>query len=131
MQKENDDRLHTVDDIMQNTLDNIKNILSVQTFVGEAIDMGNGCTIYPVIKLTIGMVSGGGEYSAKKIRKYSSYPFVGASGAGVCAQPVAFITNNKGDVCLQTIESQNFRSGVLKKLVDVISKYLEKVINNK
>ncbi|MBQ7602606.1 MAG: hypothetical protein IJU58_00465 [Clostridia bacterium] len=118
------------EDMIKNEFANIKSLINVNTIIGDAIDLGNGCKIYPVVKLTFGMVSGGGEYSAKKIRHHQNYPFVGASGAGVTAQPVAFVINNKGDVQLKTIEGQNLNAKVLQKLADALSKYIENLSKN-
>lgn len=129
MQTENEQPFNKIDQIVNRGLNNIKEMLKIQTFVGEAIEMGKGCSVFPVIKLTVGMVNGGGEYSAKKIRKYASYPFVGAMGAGVCAEPIAFIINNNGDVKLKTIEAQNVGMQILKKLADAAAKYVEKMYN--
>ncbi len=118
-------------DLMEQTLNNIKNMLSVQTIVGEAVDMGNGCCAYPIIKITVGMINGGGEYSAKKLTKRATrFPFLGGSGAGFSAEPVGFLVNNNGQVTFSTIESKNMTGEVLKKLSDAFVKYVDNISKN-
>lgn len=118
------------EDMIKNEFANIKSLINVNTIIGDAIDMGKGCKIYPVVKLTFGMVSGGGEYSAKKIRHYKEYPFVGASGGGVSVEPVGFVINNNNDVQLKTLEGQNLHAKVLQKLADALSNYIDKLAKN-
>ena len=115
-----------LDTIMDQTLSNIKNMISTQTVVGEAVDMGSGCFAYPIVKITVGLVCGGGEYSAKKLsKKATRFPFAGGSGAGFSADPVGFLINNNGNITFSTIESKNMTAEILKKLSDSFAKYIE------
>ena len=132
MQNQNSGGRRPVDELMSSTIENIKNMLSVQTIVGEAIDMGEGCRAYPVIKITVGLVSGGGEYSAKKISKHiSNLPFAGGSGAGFTAEPVGFVINNHGNVTFSTVKNKNVTGEILKKLSDALTKYVDKILKIK
>ena len=120
------------EELFEQTLGNIKNMLSMQTVVGEAVDMGQGCMAYPIIKITVGTVCGGGEYSAKKLTKHAMrFPFLGGSGAGFSAEPVGFLINNNGDIKFFTVESKNMTSEVIKKLADAFSKYVDNLSKNK
>jgi len=77
-----------VTSVMQTALENIKDMIDVNTVVGEAVIAGNGNTVIPVSKVSFGFVAGGGEYGKQPDPKQ---PFAGGSGAGVSLQPVGFL----------------------------------------
>jgi len=74
--------------VMQTALENIKDMIDVNTVVGEAVIAGNGNTVIPVSKVSFGFVAGGGEYGKLPDPRQ---PFAGGSGAGVSLQPVGFL----------------------------------------
>lgn len=85
---------HPIENLMQTTLENIKEMVDVNTVVGDAIEAGNGATIIPISRVSFGFVAGGGEYDTKAARLESlpsDSPFAGGSGAGVSVQPVGFL----------------------------------------
>ena len=77
-----------INQVMQTALENIKDMIDVNTVVGEAVIAGNGNTVIPVSKVSFGFVAGGGEYGQLPDPKQ---PFAGGSGAGVSLQPVGFL----------------------------------------
>ena len=76
---------------MHTTLENIKDMVDVNTVIGEPIAAGNGATIIPISKVSFGFVAGGGEYDTPRQPGPESLPFAGGSGAGVSVQPVGFL----------------------------------------
>lgn len=76
--------------LMQTTLENIKDMVDVNTVIGEPIPTATGSTVIPVSKVTFGFVAGGGEYELNKLPEAQT-PFAGGSGAGVSVQPVGFL----------------------------------------
>lgn len=82
---------HPIGRLMQTTLENIKDMVDVNTVVGEPIAAGNGATIIPISKVSFGFVAGGGEYDTPRQPGPESLPFAGGSGAGVSVQPVGFL----------------------------------------
>ena len=82
---------HPIGHLMQTTLENIKDMVDVNTVVGEPIAAGNGATIIPISKVSFGFVAGGGEYDTPRQPGPESLPFAGGSGAGVSVQPVGFL----------------------------------------
>ncbi len=79
-----------IGNLMQTTLENMKDMVDVNTVIGEPIPTMDGSTVIPVSKVTFGFVAGGGEYDQNKLPD-SSLPFAGGSGAGVSVQPVGFL----------------------------------------
>ena len=82
---------HPIGNLMQTTLENIKDMVDVNTVIGEPIAAGNGSTIIPISKVSFGFVAGGGEYDAAHQTVPDNLPFAGGSGAGVSVQPVGFL----------------------------------------
>ena len=82
---------HPIGNLMQTTLENIKDMVDVNTVIGEPIAAGNGATIIPISKVSFGFVAGGGEYDAAHQTLPDHLPFAGGSGAGVSVQPVGFL----------------------------------------
>ena len=79
-------------DMMSVTLQKIKEMVDVNTIVGQAITAPDGTTIIPVSKLSFGFGSGGSDFDGRN----SNQNFGGGSGAGVHISPVAFLVVSKG-----------------------------------
>jgi len=81
-----------IEKLMRSTLENIKEIIDVNTIVGSPIECKDGSTIVPISKVSFGFASGGSEFSTDKdVREIKDFPFGGGSGAGVTIKPVAFL----------------------------------------
>ena len=81
---------HPIGNLMQTTLENIKDMVDVNTVIGEPIPTGTGVTIIPVSKVSFGFVAGGGERDSQQLPE-TDFPFAGGGGAGVSVQPVGFL----------------------------------------
>lgn len=88
---------HPIGNLMQTTLENIKDMVDVNTVIGEAIPGSDGSTIIPVSKVTFGFVAGGGDFDKNQLPEEDK-PFAGGSGAGVSVQPVGFLVVSPGSV---------------------------------
>ena len=78
---------HPISALMQTTLENIRDMVDVNTVIGDAIQTASGITVIPFSK-----VSFGGEYEKQKEpQPLQALPFAGGSGAGVTVQPVGFL----------------------------------------
>lgn len=86
---------HPIGHLMQTTLENIKDMVDVNTVIGEPIPAGGAATIIPVSKVSFGFVAGGGEYDAAKQPVSAAAPFAGGGSAGVSVQPVGFLVVNE------------------------------------
>ena len=89
------DYQHPIGGVMQTALENIKDMVDVNTVIGEPVITGSGGTVIPVSKVSFGFVAGGGEYRQET---ESRKPFAGGSGAGVSLQPVGFLILNPDGV---------------------------------
>ena len=82
---------HPISVLMQTTLENIRDMVDVNTVIGDAIQTASGTTVIPFSKVTFGFATGGGEYDPQKTPVQQVLPFAGGSGAGVTVQPVGFL----------------------------------------
>lgn len=116
---------HPIGNLMQTTLENIKDMVDVNTVVGEPISAGDGSTVIPISKVSFGFVAGGGEYdTAKETEKASQdLPFAGGGGAGVSVQPVGFLVINESGV--KMLPAQNL--SVLERALNCAPQIMEDV----
>lgn len=80
---------HPIHGLMDTTMESIRDMVDVNTVLGDAIVAQDGSTVVPISKVSFGFVAGGGEYSSDKASQ--NYPFAGGAGAGVTIQPVGFL----------------------------------------
>lgn len=118
--------------LVADALDNIKSLVDMDTIVGSAIDMGGGVVAYPIIKITIGLITGGGQYANKMIvrKTGNNFPFAGGTGSGFTAEPMGFLIVSKGEHQLITMQNQNAWANVMDKVGDALSDYLKSVAKN-
>ena len=93
---------HPIGKLMQTTLENIKDMVDVNTVIGEPIAAPAGVTVIPFSKVSFGFATGGGDYDGKKEDSLAreNLPFAGGSGAGVSVQPVGFLVIHEDSVRL-------------------------------
>ena len=88
---------HPIGNLMQTTLENIKDMVDVNTVIGEPIAAGNGATIIPISKVSVGFGGGGSDYVSKNANKQEN-PFGGGAFGGVKVTPMAFLIIKEGSV---------------------------------
>ena len=99
---------HPVENIMRSTMEQLRQMVDVNTIVGSPVETGSGTVLLPVSKVSMGFVSGGGEYimgqAATPVKRAGEaldasegrYPFAGTAAAGMCLTPMAFVTSENG-----------------------------------
>jgi len=123
---------HPIEALMKTTMESIKEMVDVNTIVGDAVESPDGTVIIPISKVSFGFASGGGEYTDMKTKKNvedggivinDKFPFAGGAGAGVSVQPVAFMVVGNGQMKLMSVD-QNAN------LIDNIINSAPKMINS-
>ena len=92
---------HPIEKILNTSMNSIKEMIDVNTIVGDAIQASNNTVIIPISKVSFGFASGGSEFKGETIDEYNKkdkdeqiqyrLPFGGGSGAGVSINPIAFL----------------------------------------
>ena len=92
---------HPIESIMSTTMENIRDMIDVNTIIGDAISTSDGSTVIPISRVSFGFVAGGGEYTVRGGNHADSeLPFAGGTGAGVTVQPLGFLVTNADQVRL-------------------------------
>lgn len=113
---------HPIESLMKSTMESIKNMIDVNTIVGDPIKSIDGTTIIPISKVCFGFASGGSEFDSVKATDSSNkYPFGGGSGAGVTVKPVAFLVVKNDSVRLLSVDQQN----TYDKIVDTVPQVMD------
>lgn len=119
---------HPIQGLMKTTMDSIKEMVDVNTIVGDAVETMDGSIIIPISKVCFGFAAGGTEYksklsSSRNEEEPSKLPFGGGSGAGVSVQPVAFLVVGNGQIKLLPV---NYNS-VIDRIVDLAPEVMENI----
>ncbi len=85
--------------LIHSSLDKLDSLADVNTIIGKPITTASGFQLIPFSKVTMGNLSGGGEYGdVKVVKETDSFPFAGGSGAVVSMKPLGFIVDD-GKTC--------------------------------
>ena len=116
---------HPIENLMKSTMENIHNMVDVNTIIGDPIETKDGSYIIPISKVSFGFASGGSEFSNRSFDKEEpqKYPFGGGSGAGVSVKPVAFLVVRQESVRLLPIEADT----TYDRIVDTIPQVLDMI----
>lgn len=77
----------------------IQNLANVDTVIGKPILTASGVQIIPFSKVTLGTISGGGEYGDLQIvNENAEMPFAGGNGSVVSMKPMGFLIDD-GKTC--------------------------------
>lgn len=110
-----------VNNLLGVTMDKIKQMVDVNTVIGDPVTTSDGTTVIPVSRVSYGFASGGSDLPSKA--QPSAGLFAGGSGAGITISPIAFLTIHQGNVRVLQIEP--YLSSVdraLEKVPDVVDK---------
>lgn len=114
---------HPLTDMMSSTMGKIRDMVDVNTVIGEPITTPGGVTIIPVTKVSIGYGSGGGDFAAKNATAGSN-PFGGGAGAGIKITPVAFLVIRGENVRMLPVAEPASTS--VDRLIELLPDLLEK-----
>ena len=121
---------HPIEGLMLTAMDSIRDMIDVNTIIGEPMQIQSDINIIPISKVSFGFATGGSELPTSK----PSTPFGGGSGGGVTIQPLAFLVISNGNVKLlqmQTADNTadrivNMMPGMVDKVSGIISDYKAK-----
>ena len=112
---------HPISDLMATTMQKIREMVDVNTVIGDPIPTQDGTTVIPISRVSYGFASGGTDLPSKA--QPNKGLFAGGSGAGITITPIAFLAVKNGSVRILQIEP--YFSPVdraLEKIPDVMDK---------
>lgn len=113
---------HPIESLMKTAMESIKDMIDVNTVVGDAVEANDGTVIIPVSQVAAGFGAGGGEYVTSPGQQ-GSLPFGGGSGAGVSVRPVGFLVVRSHDVRLLSVGGNQ----LAERIVDAAPVLLERI----
>lgn len=124
---------HPIESLMNTAMNSIKDMIDVNTIIGEPIQASNNTVIIPISKVGFGFAAGGSEFRGETLDEYTKrdkeeqvqyrLPFGGGSGAGVSISPVAFLVVQPNNVKLLPVD----HTSSLDRLLDYVPDILEKL----
>jgi sporulation protein YtfJ len=130
---------HPIEGLMKVAMENIKEMVDVNTIVGDPVETPDGSVIMPISKVGFGFAAGGSEFTseietdqptarggvaADAHNSYVALPFGGGSGGGVSITPIAFLVVGKQGVKVVPLDNQTH---ILERLIDSAPQVVEKI----
>ena len=111
---------HPIEEIMGVSMDKIREMVDINTIIGEPISSPDGTIIIPVSKVSFGFVSGGSDLPSAAADKFAR-----GAGAGVTVKPQSFIVIKRdGDVKLLEMGE---KASPIESVVDALPDIVEKI----
>lgn len=103
---------------MTSTMQNVKNLVSADTVVGEPITTPDGIYLIPLVKVSYGFGGGGAEFAQSK-------GYGGGTAYGVKVEPIGFLVVKDGNIRLMNVTPQAHNT--LDRIVDQTPEVMDKL----
>ena len=110
--------------MLDSTIAKIREMVNVNSVVGDPMSTPDGVTIIPISKISIGLGGGGSDFASKNSNQQEN-PFGGGVGAGVKVTPVAFLIVKDGNVRMLPVATP--ANTTTDRLVEMIPDTLDKI----
>ncbi|MEX2460943.1 MAG: GerW family sporulation protein [Paenibacillaceae bacterium] len=128
---------HPIQGLMKTAMENIKEMVDVNTIVGDPVETPDGSVILPISKVGFGFAAGGSEFLGEGEQDQQnkndkndanlatvSLPFGGGSGGGVSITPIAFLVVNSTGVKVVPLDNQTH---LYERLIDSAPQVFDKI----
>jgi sporulation protein YtfJ len=128
---------HPIQGLMKVAMENIKEMVDVNTIVGDPVETPDGSVIMPISKVGFGFAAGGSEFvtdseieieggisKTDALNARVALPFGGGSGGGVSITPIAFLVVGKNGVKVVPLDNQTH---IMERLIDSAPQVVDKI----
>jgi sporulation protein YtfJ len=126
---------HPIQGLMKTAMENIKEMVDVNTIVGDPVQTPDGSVILPISKVGFGFAAGGSEFVSKDEKEIGlarndalnatvAMPFGGGSGGGVSITPIAFLVVGASGVKVVPLDNQTH---LYERLIDSAPQVVDKI----
>ncbi|GIO09552.1 putative spore protein YtfJ [Brevibacillus reuszeri] len=116
---------HPIQGLMRTAMENLKQMVDVNTIIGDPVETPDGSVILPISKVGFGFAAGGSEFQYEHHHQGTiGYPFGGGSGGGVSITPVAFLVVGKQGI--RSIPLEN-TTHLYDRILDSVPQFVEKM----
>lgn len=128
MDEEKKEKQNKVQTLVEISMEKIRKLIDVNCVVGNPISMQDGTSIIPISKVSIGFVSGGGEFDDLNAKRNAAdFPIAGGAGGGFTVTPVGFFVLDKEKFKLVRADKSTAYLGLIKNATDVLKKFVEQM----
>ena len=111
-----------IGELMQNTMENVKNILKVDTVVGDPIYTPDGIMLVPISRISVGFGGGGVDFNSKKA---GERPYGGGNATGVKIDPIGFLIIKDGVVRMVNVTPP--ASNTVDRVIDLVPQVMDRI----
>ncbi len=116
-----------IESLIDISLDKIRSLIDVNCVIGNPISLPDETSIIPISKVTVGFVSGGGEYNDLNAKRNSAdFPMAGGTGGGFGVTPMGFFVVGKDKFKLIRADKSSAYMSLIKNATDVLAKLVDK-----
>ena len=115
---------NSLPNMLQNTIAKIREMVDVNSVVGDPITTPDGVTIIPISKVSVGFGGGGSDFVSRNVNKQEN-PFGGGAGGGVKVTPIAFLIVKDGTVRMLPVATP--ANTTADRVVEMVPDVLDKV----
>ena len=112
-----------IGELMQNTMENVRSILKVDTVVGDPIYTPDGIMLVPISKISVGFGGGGVEFNQKKVGE--NRPYGGGNATGVKIEPIGFLIVKDGTVRMVNVTPP--ANNTVDRIIDLVPQVMDRV----
>ena len=119
---------HPINGLMETAMQSIKDMVDVNTIVGEPVESKDGTIIVPISKVSFGFGAGGSDFGKKGTSSPEASKdvnFGGGSGGGATIEPVAFMVVGNEQIKLMPIEKN---TSPVEDIIESVPTLVDKVI---
>lgn len=113
-----------VPNMLENTIAKIREMVDVNSVIGDPITTPDGVTIIPISKVSVGFGGGGSDFVSKNVNHHEN-PFGGGAGGGVKVVPIAFLIVKDGNVRMLPVATP--ANTTADRLVEMVPDTLDKI----
>ncbi|MGE7758892.1 GerW family sporulation protein [Peribacillus sp. NPDC097895] len=122
---------HPIQGLMKEAMENLKEMVDVNTIIGDPVETPDGSVILTVSKVGFGFAAGGSEFvldgnhqGQQGQQGESKQPFGGGSGGGVSITPIAFLIVGSHGVKMIHLDEGTH---LLERMMDLAPQVVDKI----
>ncbi|WP_251549593.1 GerW family sporulation protein [Neobacillus muris] len=125
---------HPIQGLMTTAMESLKEMIDVNTIIGDPVETPDGSVILTVSKVGFGFAAGGSEFKMDSSggqdkgqgdnKGQSQLPFGGGSGAGVSITPIAFLIVNAHGVKMLHLDENTH---IYEKILELAPQAVDKI----
>lgn len=114
----------TIESLIGLSVESLTELVGANTVIGKPILSASGMQIIPFTKVTVGYLSGGGEYGDTKIIQEDGRSFAGGAGSVVSMKPCGFLIDD-GKTCRLVKVTDEPLENLMEKAEELITRFTD------